>query len=102
MYKRTLAKTLKEYSNFPVLAIVGPRQSGKTTLVQSSFPKHTFLSWKILLRENLRQMNRKNFWRRTKINTVSFSTNFSMSLLFFPIFSLMLTQKKEKIISFSS
>jgi uncharacterized protein len=44
MYARTLAKTLKLYENFPVLAILGPRQSGKTTLVQSSFPKHKFLS----------------------------------------------------------
>lgn len=44
MYARSLAKTLKLYENFPVIAILGPRQSGKTTLVQSSFPKHKFLS----------------------------------------------------------
>lgn len=44
MYTRALAKTIKLYGNFPVIAILGPRQSGKTTLVQALFPKHTFLS----------------------------------------------------------
>lgn len=29
---------------FPVVAILGPRQSGKTTLAQMMFPKHTYLS----------------------------------------------------------
>lgn len=29
---------------FYVIAVVGPRQSGKTTLVQSVFPKHTYIS----------------------------------------------------------
>ena len=29
---------------FPVIAIVGPRQSGKTTLAQNAFPNHAYLS----------------------------------------------------------
>jgi len=44
MYSRSLAQTLEQYGNFPVIAILGPRQSGKTTLVQSFFSKHTFVS----------------------------------------------------------
>ncbi len=44
MYTRSLAKTLKLYASFPVIAILGPRQSGKTTLVQLYYPKHKFLS----------------------------------------------------------
>ena len=44
MYSRQLSSALKSYSKFPVLAIMGPRQSGKTTLTQQQFPKHTFVS----------------------------------------------------------
>ena len=31
-------------SQFPVIAVLGPRQSGKTTLVQSIFSKHSYVS----------------------------------------------------------
>jgi len=44
MFSRKLAETLKRYAKFPVVALLGPRQSGKTTLVQNVFPKHKFLS----------------------------------------------------------
>lgn len=44
MFSRDLAETLKRYAKFPVVALLGPRQSGKTTLVQSVFPNHKFLS----------------------------------------------------------
>ena len=36
-----IAKYSKEY---PIIAVVGPRQSGKTTLVCDVFPKYTYLS----------------------------------------------------------
>ena len=44
MFSRELTKVLKRYTKFPVVALLGPRQSGKTTLVQKAFPKHKFLS----------------------------------------------------------
>lgn len=44
MFSRDLAKTLHRYAKFPVVALLGPRQSGKTTLAQSTFPDHKFLS----------------------------------------------------------
>lgn len=44
MISRELKKTLIRYSKFPVVALLGPRQSGKTTLVKDAFPKHKFLS----------------------------------------------------------
>src|SRR3990172_4763892 len=34
----------KYYSQYPVIAIVGPRQSGKTTLSRSLFPGYKYLS----------------------------------------------------------
>ena len=33
MFSRDLAETLKRYAKFPAVALLGPRQSGKTTLV---------------------------------------------------------------------
>jgi len=44
MFSRDLAKTLKRYTKFPVVALLGPRQSGKTTLAQHTFPNHKFLT----------------------------------------------------------
>jgi len=43
--KRAIAADLKKAATyFPVVAVLGPRQSGKTTLVQDIFNKHTYIS----------------------------------------------------------
>lgn len=45
MIPRTLSTVLVDTAkNYPILAILGPRQSGKTTLAKSLFPKHKYLS----------------------------------------------------------
>jgi uncharacterized protein len=45
MIPRTLAPTLLEASGaMPVVAVTGPRQSGKTTLCRSTFPDHAYVS----------------------------------------------------------
>ena len=45
MIKRTAEKLVRSYSKqFRALAIVGPRQSGKTTLAKKVFPKKKYLS----------------------------------------------------------
>lgn len=45
MVKRTLSKKLKELaSKFSILSVVGPRQSGKTTLVRCTFPKADYVN----------------------------------------------------------
>ncbi len=45
MIKRTLEPTVIELAKkFPVIAILGPRQSGKTTLAQLTFPSHKYVS----------------------------------------------------------
>ncbi len=45
LIKRDLSKkVLESASEYPVVAIMGPRQSGKTTLAQLSFPKHRYIS----------------------------------------------------------
>jgi hypothetical protein len=43
--KRALAEQVLQASKeYPVIAIVGPRQSGKTTLAQTTFPEHKYIS----------------------------------------------------------
>lgn len=37
-------KLLEAATEYPVVALVGPRQSGKTTLAQGSFVKHRYVS----------------------------------------------------------
>jgi len=54
MFQRHLASQLLRYAKqYPAIALVGPRQSGKTTLAQALFPKHIYLSL-----ENLDLRNR--------------------------------------------
>ncbi len=43
MYKRTIETELKALAkDYPVITVIGPRQSGKTTLVQHAFPKKKY------------------------------------------------------------
>lgn len=45
LIRRLLSKSVAEAATeFPVIAIMGPRQSGKTTMAQSSFPHHRYIS----------------------------------------------------------
>lgn len=41
--KRDIEHIIGEYKKFPVIAILGPRQSGKTTLSKNLFSNHIFL-----------------------------------------------------------
>ncbi|WP_297982864.1 ATP-binding protein [uncultured Chryseobacterium sp.] len=42
---RTLTKSIREYVKlYPVIAINGPRQSGKTTMLRNEFPEYEYLS----------------------------------------------------------
>jgi predicted AAA+ superfamily ATPase len=44
-YKRTLYLIFKEYlTKYPILAITGPRQSGKTTFLKTQFPDYEYVS----------------------------------------------------------
>jgi predicted AAA+ superfamily ATPase len=45
LIKREIEDQIREASTqFPVVAVLGPRQSGKTTLVQMIFPDHAYIS----------------------------------------------------------
>jgi len=54
MKTRILSKKLKEYaSSYPAVTLVGPRQSGKTTLVKTCFPSYRYV--------NLEALNEREF-----------------------------------------
>ena len=54
MKTRILSKKLKEYaSSYPAVTLVGPRQSGKTTLVKACFPSYRYV--------NLEALNEREF-----------------------------------------
>lgn len=44
MFSRDITETLKRYAKFPGVALLGPKKSGKKSLVQQVFPNHKFLS----------------------------------------------------------
>jgi len=44
IFKRDIAKTLLRFTKFPVVAILGPRQSGKTTLARETFKDHLYFT----------------------------------------------------------
>ncbi len=43
-FKRDLTKVFSRYTKFPVIAILGPRQSGKTTITKKAFAKHAYVN----------------------------------------------------------
>jgi len=43
-FKRNIKQAIKEFSKFPVVGILGPRQSGKTTFAKHEFVQHTFVT----------------------------------------------------------
>ncbi|MFC1854679.1 ATP-binding protein [Candidatus Dependentiae bacterium] len=56
-FRREMIDALKKTSKFPVVGVFGPRQSGKTTLVKHTFPKHKYLNFEDL---NLREFASEN------------------------------------------
>lgn len=63
-YHREMAGILEHYTKFPVVAILGPRQSGKTTLAQHFFKKHIFLNLEDLELRTIANQDPKSFLRR--------------------------------------
>lgn len=46
MFKRDIAERLRYFaSKLPVVTILGPRQSGKTTIAKATFAQHTYISF---------------------------------------------------------
>ena len=65
MYKRILSqKILEERSKYPVLAVMGPRQSGKTTLVKSLFSDYQYILLEDLDTASFARQDPRGFFSR--------------------------------------
>jgi predicted AAA+ superfamily ATPase len=71
MIVRHINKYLKRVAkNFPVVTVLGPRQSGKTTLVRDAFPKHKYVN-----------LEDKNAFRFAKDDPTGFFKQFSAPVI---------------------
>ena len=52
---------LRLSSQFPIIGITGPRQSGKTTLAKSTFPEKKYISFDDKSMREIAQSNPKDF-----------------------------------------
>lgn len=64
MFKRILEDSLGEYLKLPVLAILGPRQSGKTTLAKKVFSNYKYLSFEDPATRFLAEQDPRLFFRQ--------------------------------------
>ena len=62
MFKRFIEKKLKKQAeDYPVVSVVGPRQSGKTTLVCHTFPNKPYINLEALDIQELAQTDPRGF-----------------------------------------
>lgn len=61
MIKRDLEALLLEYTRFPVVALLGPRQSGKTTLAIQTFKNYKYVSFEHIKTRELAQADPEQF-----------------------------------------
>lgn len=62
MFKRTLATQIQELAlKYPVITLLGPRQSGKTTLVRSVFPDKPYVNMEDSDNRQLATLDPKSF-----------------------------------------
>jgi predicted AAA+ superfamily ATPase len=70
MIDREITERIKLLATkFPVIAVTGPRQSGKTTLVKNIFPEHTYINLEDIEKRNFATQDPKGFFAvyKTKI-----------------------------------
>jgi len=74
MIKRQLENEIRILVNeFPIVAILGPRQSGKTTLAQKLFPQYTYIS--------LEDIDHRDFAENDPRVTIRFTDPFVFGML---------------------
>lgn len=62
MYHRSAASELKSLAKtYPIVTVLGPRQSGKTTLVQHTFPHKSYVNLEALDTQELAKMDPRAF-----------------------------------------
>ena len=65
MFKRSLTAYIKELAKkYPVVTLMGPRQSGKTTLVRAAFPKMPYVNMEDADNRGLASVDPKGFMKK--------------------------------------
>jgi predicted AAA+ superfamily ATPase len=90
--KRQLTKELRILiKEFPIVAIMGPRQSGKTTLIKNLFPTYTYVSLEDLSMRSLAQNDPQSFLERFSSKTIIDEVQYAPNL--FPYLQLKTDEK---------
>lgn len=65
MFKRSLTTHIQQLAKkYPVMTLMGPRQSGKTTLVKAAFPKKPYVNMEDTENRSLAAVDPKSFMER--------------------------------------
>ena len=65
MYPRAISEVLRHSAEkFPVVTLSGPRQAGKTTLVKSCFPDHTYINLEAPDTRQFAEQDPRGFFRQ--------------------------------------
>jgi hypothetical protein len=95
---------------YPVLTITGPRQSGKTTLVEQLFPEYTYVNFEDIEQKNFALDDPKGFLDSKGkyietfaklLKTVFLSTVKNLNYLYFCYVKILHSVQKDKILSFA-
>lgn len=71
MIPRKLSEQVKKYAaKFPILAITGPRQSGKTTFVRNTFPDYDYVNFEEIDKRQFALEDPKGFLSQYKGNLI--------------------------------
>ncbi|KEQ30412.1 ATP-binding protein [Pedobacter antarcticus] len=69
--KRTMAKEIRaRIKQYPILAVTGPRQSGKTTLLKTLFPDYEYLSLENLDNRDFAKEDPNGFLQQYRTKTI--------------------------------
>ncbi len=66
MFSRKMETILQEFTRFPVIAILGPRQSGKTTLATKTFKNYVYTSFESAKTREMAEQDPEKFLRMHK------------------------------------
>lgn len=95
MYERQISKELEELARqYPVVTVIGPRQSGKTTLVRSVFPKKTHVNLEAPDVRELAQIDPRGFLNQYEDGIILDEIQRAPGLLSY--IQLIVDEKKEK------
>ena len=85
MIQRILSQHIREAAEkMPIIAVTGPRQSGKSTLVQQVFLNHIYINLEDIEHRKFAQTDPKGFLQN--INGKAIIDEVQYAQTFFPIF----------------